>query len=150
MWNKRADEPVPTRPPVAPPPIAPTSAIPSYTPVATAAPRPAGQAATIGKAVSIKGDIYSEEDLVVDGEVEGTIEVKDHMLTIGMNGKAKSTMIRARDVVVMGSIQGNIECSQKLTVRKDGKLVGDVRTAGIVIDDEAYFKGSIDITREEK
>jgi len=104
----------------------------------------------IGKAVTIKGDIYSEEDLVVDGEVEGTIEVKDHMLTIGVNGKAKSAMIRARDVVVMGAIHGNIECAQKLTVRKDGKLVGDVRTAGIVIDDEAYFKGSIDITREEK
>ena len=112
--------------------------------------RSAGPAATIGKAVSIKGDIYSEEDLVVDGEVEGTIEVKEHMLTIGVNGKAKSTMIRARDVVVMGSIHGNIECAQKLTVRKDGKLVGDVRTAGIVIDDEAYFKGSIDITRDEK
>jgi len=147
MWNKRTDEPGPARPPVAPPPMAP--AAPSYTAAVPATPRPAGQA-TIGKAVSIKGDIYSEEDLVVDGEVEGTIEVKDHMLTIGTNGKAKSTMIRARDVVVMGSIQGNIECSQKLTVRKDGKLVGDVRTAGIVIDDEAYFKGSIDITRDEK
>jgi cytoskeletal protein CcmA (bactofilin family) len=122
------------------------------TSVATAppAPRSMGPAATIGKAVTIKGDIYSEEDLVVDGDVEGTIEVKDHMLTIGINGKAKSTAIRARDVVVMGTVQGNIECAQKLTVRKEGKLIGDVRTAGIVIDDEAYFKGSIDITREEK
>jgi cytoskeletal protein CcmA (bactofilin family) len=107
-------------------------------------------AAVIGRAVSIKGDIYSEEDLVVDGEVEGTIEVKDHVLTIGVNGRTKSSMIRARDVVVMGQVHGNIECGQKLTVRKEGRLVGDVKTAGIVIDDEAYFKGSIDITRDEK
>lgn len=109
-----------------------------------------GPAAVIGKAVTIKGDIYSEEDLVVDGEVEGTIEVKDHLLTIGINGKTKSSMIRARDVIVQGAVQGNIECAQKLTVKREGRLVGDVRTAGIVIDDEAYFKGSIDITREEK
>lgn len=109
-----------------------------------------GPAAVIGKAVTIKGDIYSEEDLVIDGDVDGAIEVKDHLLTIGVNGKAKSGMIRARDVIVMGTIEGNVECSQKLTVRKEGRLTGDVRSAGIIIDDEAYFKGSIVITREEK
>jgi cytoskeletal protein CcmA (bactofilin family) len=148
MWNKKADEPAPARPQTPPPPMAPPA--PAYTPPPPVAQRPTGPAAIIGKAVTIKGDIYSEEDLVIDGEVEGTIEVKDHMLTIGTNGKAKSSMIRARDVVVLGAIQGNIECTQKLSVRKDGKLIGDVRTAGIVIDDEAYFKGSIDITREDK
>jgi cytoskeletal protein CcmA (bactofilin family) len=122
---------------------------PAYQAASPAPQRAAGPGAIIGKAVTIKGDIYSEEDLVVEGEVEGTIEVKDHMLTIGVNGKTRASTIRARDVVVMGSVHGNIECAQKLTVRKEGKLVGDVRTAGIVIDDEAYFKGSIDITREE-
>ena len=108
--------------------------------------------AAIGSAVTIRGDIYSEEDLLVDGEVEGTIEVKNQTLTIGPHGRARTTSIKARDVIVMGTVHGNIECTNKLTVRREGNLTGNVRTGGIVIDDEAYFKGSIDIIRpaEEK
>jgi cytoskeletal protein CcmA (bactofilin family) len=102
--------------------------------------------ATIGKAVRIVGDVYSEEDLFIDGEVQGTLEVRNSKVTIGPNGKAKSD-IRAREVVIQGQVQGNVEALQKINIRKEGSLVGNIRTAGIIIEDDAYFKGSIDIVR---
>ena len=102
----------------------------------------------IGKAVRIEGQIYSKEDLYVDGDVEGTIELQEHRLTIGPNGKVHSN-IKAREVVILGNVQGNVEASDKLEVRKDARLVGDIKTARIVIEDGAYFKGSIDIVKPE-
>jgi cytoskeletal protein CcmA (bactofilin family) len=107
-----------------------------------------GGSATIGKAVKIAGQIYSREDLYVDGDVEGTIELMDHKLTIGPNGKVHAG-IKAREVVALGSIQGNVEASERIDIRKDAKLVGDIKTARIVIEDGAYFKGSIDIVKTE-
>lgn len=104
--------------------------------------------ASIGKAVKISGQIYSKEDLYVDGDVEGTIELQEHRLTIGPNGKVGSH-IKAREVIVLGSVQGNVDAGDKLEIRKDAKLVGDIKTARIVIEDGAYFKGSIDIVRPE-
>jgi cytoskeletal protein CcmA (bactofilin family) len=101
----------------------------------------------IGKAISIKGDIYSEEDLFVDGQVQGSVELKGGRLTIGPNGKAESN-VKAREVVIMGQVRGDVEASQKITIRKQGSLVGNIKTTGIVIDDDAYFKGSIDIVRK--
>jgi cytoskeletal protein CcmA (bactofilin family) len=107
-----------------------------------------GGSATIGKAVKINGQIYSREDLYVDGDVEGTIELLDHKLTIGPNGKVHAG-VKAREVVALGSIQGNVEASDRIEIRKDAKLVGDIKTARIVIEDGAYFKGSIDIVKSE-
>ena len=106
-------------------------------------------AATIGKAVKVVGQIFSKEDLYIDGDVEGAIELVEHKLTVGPNGKVNST-IKARDVVVLGSIQGNVEAAERLEIKKDARLVGDIRTARIVIEDGAYFKGSIDIVRVEQ
>ena len=100
--------------------------------------------ASIGKAVTIKGEIYSEEDLFIDGKVEGLLELKDHKLTVGPNGRA-DTNITAREVVVQGTVHGNIDAQQKITIRKDGNVVGNIKTTGIIIEDDAYFKGSIDI-----
>ncbi len=105
-------------------------------------------AATIGKAVMIKGQIFSREDLVIDGEVEGTVEAHDHKLTVGPNGKVAAG-VKAREIVVLGAIHGNVEAADKIDIRKDAKLVGDIKTARIVIEDGAYFKGSIDITKNE-
>ncbi len=105
-------------------------------------------AATIGKAVKIVGQIFSREDLYVDGDVEGTIELMEHKLTVGPNGKVHSG-VKAREVVALGSIQGNVEASDRIEIRKDAKLVGDIKTARIVIEDGAYFKGSIDIVKNE-
>ena len=107
-----------------------------------------GGSATIGKAVKIAGQIYSREDLYVDGDVEGTIELMEHKLTVGPNGKVHAG-VKAREVVALGAIQGNVEASERIEIRKDAKLVGDIKTARIVIEDGAYFKGSIDIVKAE-
>ena len=105
-------------------------------------------AATIGKAVKIAGQIFSREDLFVDGDVEGTIELMDNKLTVGPNGKVHAG-VKAREVVALGVIQGNVEASDRIEIRKDAKLVGDIKTARIIIEDGAYFKGSIDIVKAE-
>ena len=109
---------------------------------------PRGGAATIGKAVKIVGQIFSREDLYIDGEVEGTVEALEHKLTSGPNGTVRAT-IKAREAVALGNIQGNVEATEKIEIRKDAKLTGDIRTARIIIEDGAYFKGSIDIVKPE-
>jgi len=145
MWDKRRSEPNAGQQPAAPPPSTPMQPPPAATPPRVAEPvRRNG--ASIGKAVRIIGDVYSEEDLFIDGEVQGTLAVKNSKVTIGPNGKAKSD-VTAREVIIQGQVQGNVEATQKITIRKDGSLVGNIKTAGIVIDDDAYFKGSIDIVR---
>lgn len=108
--------------------------------------RPSMGNAVIGKSVIIKGQIFSREDLTIDGEVEGTIELQEHRLTVGPNGKV-SAGVKAREIVVLGTVHGNVEASDKIDIRKDAKLVGDIKTARIVIEDGAYFKGNIDIQR---
>jgi cytoskeletal protein CcmA (bactofilin family) len=98
--------------------------------------------------VILKGQIYGREDVTIDGEVEGTVELQEHRLTVGPTGKVVAT-IKAREIVVLGTVQGNIETREKIEIRKDAKVVGDIRTARIVIEDGAFFKGSIDIVRAE-
>ncbi|HWD99380.1 MAG TPA: polymer-forming cytoskeletal protein [Bryobacteraceae bacterium] len=104
--------------------------------------------ATIGKAVKINGQIFTKEDLYVDGDVEGTIESHDNKVTIGPNGRVQAG-IRAREVVILGQVQGNVDASDKVDIRKDAKLVGDITTSRISIEDGALFKGSIDIKKAE-
>ncbi|MCC6590099.1 MAG: polymer-forming cytoskeletal protein [Bryobacterales bacterium] len=105
--------------------------------------------ASIGKSVIIKGQLFSREDLYVDGEVEGSVDILEHRLTVGPNGKLLAG-VKAREIVVLGTIHGNVEAAEKIEIRKDAKLVGDIRTQRIVIEDGAYFKGSIDIVRVEQ
>ncbi len=107
-----------------------------------------GSSAVLGKSVIVKGQIYSREDLTIDGEVEGTVECQEHRLTVGPNGKVRAG-VKAREVVVLGTIHGDVETSDKIEIRKDAKLVGDIKTARIGIEDGAYFKGNIDIIRPE-
>jgi cytoskeletal protein CcmA (bactofilin family) len=107
-----------------------------------------GGGALIGKSVVIKGQLHSREDLTIDGEVEGTVELPEHRLTVGANGKVLAA-ITARELVVLGTIHGNVQTSDKLEIRKEAKLVGDIKTARVVIEDGAYFKGNIDIVRTE-
>ena len=166
MWNKKREEesllrPSGITPNIAPPapPANPVSvnnpvevrketATVSSMPPARFEAEPRGGAATIGKAVKVVGQIFSREDLYVDGEVEGTVEALEHKLTIGPNGNVKAT-IKAREVVALGAIHGNVEATDKIEIRKDAKLTGDIRTARIIIEDGAYFKGSIDIVKPE-
>jgi cytoskeletal protein CcmA (bactofilin family) len=97
--------------------------------------------------MTIKGEIRAREELLVDGEVEGTLESQS-AVTVGPNGKVKAN-IKAREVVVYGSVRGNVEVAEKIAIRDQGSVVGDIKAAGISIDDGAYFKGSIDIVRPE-
>jgi len=106
----------------------------------------AGGAASIGKSVTINGQIFSREDLTIEGEIEGAIELNDRCLTVGPNGRVRAG-IQARDVVILGQIDGNIEALDKIQIGKQAKLVGDLKTARIIIEDGAYFKGSIDIVK---
>jgi cytoskeletal protein CcmA (bactofilin family) len=120
----------------------------SSTPIGRFEPETRASAATVGKAVKIVGQIYSKEDLYVDGEIEGTVEALEHKLTIGPHGTVHAG-IKAREVVALGNITGNVEASDKIEIHKEAKLVGDIRTARIIIEDGAYFKGSIDIVKPE-
>ena len=99
----------------------------------------------IGETMRIKGDIFSAGELQLNGEVEGRMELNNR-LTIGPKGKATAD-IKAPEVDVAGAIRGNVDASARVVLRKGANLVGDVKTAGIVIEDGAYFKGGIDITR---
>lgn len=147
MWNKRNDEGYAPRPQTEPGPALapqPVRNAPAATPMAAPAAR---QTAVIGASMHIKGEISTREELLVDGEVEGSLE-SHSLLTVGPNGKVRAN-IKAREVVILGSVRGNVECTEKLAIREKGSLVGDIRTAGISIDDGAYFKGSIDIVRPE-
>ena len=109
-----------------------------------------GGAAVLGKNVTVRGEIHSNEDLTIDGDVEGSVEVVDHRLTLGPNSKLKVSQVKAHDVTVFGSLTGKVEAVDKVHIRKDASLIGDIRTAGIVIEDGAYFRGGIDITRKNE
>jgi cytoskeletal protein CcmA (bactofilin family) len=97
--------------------------------------------------MSIKGEIRAREELLVDGEVEGLLESQS-VLTVGPNGKVRGD-IKAREVAIFGSVRGNVIVADKIAIREQGSLIGDIKSAGISIDDGAYFKGSIDIVRPE-
>jgi cytoskeletal protein CcmA (bactofilin family) len=152
MWNKRTEEesspkPAAPRPVVAtPPPVqqAPAPATPAVSQPQVKAPSSGG---TLGSTMTVKGEIYSREELFVDGEIQGSIELQ-HRLTVGPNGKVNAK-VKAKEVVVHGSIHGDVQSSEKIIIREKGSLVGDITTAGIVIEDGAYFKGSIDIVRAD-
>jgi cytoskeletal protein CcmA (bactofilin family) len=152
LWNKRNDEgyaPRPQTEPVRSP--AQTGTVGTEVPAGPAhraeSALPANQKAAIGASMRIKGDIRTHEELLIDGEVEGSVE-SHSVLTVGANGKVRAN-IKAREVIVFGKVQGNVEVVEKIAIREQGSLVGDIKTAGISIDDGAYFKGCIDIVRPE-
>jgi cytoskeletal protein CcmA (bactofilin family) len=152
MWNRRKEEEFTPKPASAPP--TPSALAKEGIPMSTLPGRvnepyePRTNSAVIGKSVVIKGQIFSREDLTIDGEVEGTVELQEHRLTIGPNGKVLAS-VKARQAVVLGTLHGNIETTDKIEIRKDAKVVGDIRTASVGIEDGAYFKGNIDIVRPE-
>src|SRR5258707_14643781 len=158
MWNRRKDEDFVHKPGSAPPTsselakegipmstLSGRSSDPHHDSIRTPG---GGGSAVLGKSVIVKGQIFSREDLTIDGEVEGTVELQEHRLTVGPNGKVNAS-VKAREVVVLGTIHGNVETTDKIDIRKEAKLVGDIRTARVVIEDGAYFKGNIDIVRAE-
>lgn len=107
------------------------------------------EVAHIGKSVVIKGELSGSEDLYLDGEVEGTIELDKNSLTIGPNGRIRAH-IHAREVIVHGKVDGNIMGIDRVELKRSAVLVGDIVTQRVSIEDGAYFKGSIDVQREQK
>jgi|SRR5579863_4577397 len=105
--------------------------------------RDSSGSATIGESVTIKGQIISREDLTIDGEVEGSVELQQHRLTVGPSGRLRAD-VRAHEIVVFGSIQGNVDATEKIEIKKQASITGDIRAARIVTEDGAHIKGSID------
>ncbi len=103
--------------------------------------------AHIGKSVLVKGELSGSEDLYLDGEVEGNIDLKGHNLIIGPNGRVRAN-VQARDIVVHGKVDGNLRGSDRVELKKSSILVGDISTQRIVIEDGAFFKGAIDLQKE--
>ena len=104
--------------------------------------------ATIGRSVVIKGEVSGTESLYVDGRIEGTVNFAEHRVTIGRNGSVAAN-ISAREVVILGKVQGNIQCSDRLDIRSEGALTGDVVTQRISVEDGAILKGSVQVRAVE-
>src|ERR1700691_64330 len=108
---------------------------------------PQGSTARLGASLHVKGEISGNEDLHVDGSVEDLIQLEDRKLTVGASAKLTADVV-AREVVVYGSVKGNLRARDRIEIKKDGSVVGDLTTARIMIEDGAYFKGSIEIDRK--
>ena len=109
--------------------------------------RPMGrEVVNIGKSVIIKGELSGSEDLTIEGKVDGEIELRDHVLTIGPNGKIKAQVF-AKSVIVMGTVTGNVSASDKINIRESGSVEGDINAPTIAISEGAQFRGSIDMKR---
>ena len=104
--------------------------------------------AVIGKGMIIKGQIRSAEHMHIAGEIDGSLHLAGYDVTVTADSRVRAD-VAAREVDISGSVQGNVDATRKITVRKGGKLIGDLRTPGIVIEDGAYFKGNIEIVTRE-
>ena len=151
MWKPNqpsSSTPTPSNEPVRP--AAPS--VPTFEPAArtaagaTAAAPAAGDQATIGKSLVIKGEVTGSESLYVDGKIEGTINLPGNRVTVGRNGQV-SANITAREIVVLGKVRGNMVASDRVDIRSEGSLTGDVAAQRISIEDGAFFKGGIDIRK---
>lgn len=105
--------------------------------------------ATIGRTVVIKGEVTGNESLYIDGRIEGSITFKDHRVTVGRNGVVQAN-ISAREVVIMGKVTGNVECSDRVDIRSEGTLNGDVVSARISVEDGAMLRGSVQLNPTEQ
>ena len=101
----------------------------------------------IGKSVVIKGELNGSEDLTIEGHVEGTIQLKDHILTIGPNGRIKAQVF-AKAVIVLGEVTGNVTASDKVDIRDNGSVDGDIISPRVAIAEGAHFRGSVDMQRK--
>jgi cytoskeletal protein CcmA (bactofilin family) len=135
--------PEPARPATPPTPSFDAGQRPAPAPVATPA---TGEQATIGKSLVIKGEVTGSESLYIDGKVEGSITLAGNRVTVGRNGQVAAN-ITAREIVVLGKVRGNVTASDRVDIRSEGSLTGDVTAQRISIEDGAFFKGGIDIRK---
>src|SRR5580700_5846019 len=133
----------------------PTTAPQAHAPVPAGASSPRSDAShsmekdivNIGKSVVIKGELNGSEDLTIEGHVEGTIQLRDHVLTIGPNGRIKAQVF-AKSVVVLGEMTGNVTASDKVDIRDNGSVDGDIVAPRVAIAEGAHFRGSVDMQRK--
>lgn len=102
----------------------------------------------VGPSAVLRGDLSGKDDLLIEGQFDGTINLPEQCVTVGNNGEVKAE-VHARQVVILGSLTGNTSARDKIEIRKTGRVVGDLVAAAIAIEDGAYFKGSIDIVRDQ-
>jgi len=150
MWKPNQPGTNPTNPsdPIRPQPPAPLNTEPvgqRHTPTPSASPA-ASEQATIGKSLTIKGEISGSEMLYIDGHVEGSVSLPGNRCVVGRNGQVGAN-ISAREVVILGKVNGNINATDRVDIRNEGSLTGDVVAQRISIEDGAYFKGGIDIRK---
>jgi cytoskeletal protein CcmA (bactofilin family) len=146
MWKR--DESVKPAPPPAPAPAAPAAPAVSM-PAASSERRIQplqGENVNIGKSVVIKGELSGSEDLTIEGNVEGRIELKENILTIGPNGKIRAEVF-AKSVIVLGEVTGNVTASEKVDIRDNGSVDGDITSPRVAIAEGAHFRGSVDMQR---
>ncbi len=150
MW--KPNQPGGTGPQTPEPARPATPTCPSFEASSRPAPAPAaqnpatGEQATIGKSLVIKGEVSGSESLYIDGKVEGAISLPGNRVTVGRNGQVAAN-ITAREIVVLGKVRGNVTASDRVDIRSEGSLTGDVTAQRISIEDGAFFKGGIDIRK---
>jgi cytoskeletal protein CcmA (bactofilin family) len=146
MWGKQNDGQMIQSPPAQPQPVqaAPVAA-PAISQPRQAPPPPAPAPTVFGKSMKIIGEVTSDEELYLDGDLDGKLNLRNR-LTVGPNSKVNAN-IKAQEIIVFGTIKGNVESESRVSLRTGASIVGDIKTAGIVIEDGAYFKGGIDISK---
>ena len=145
MWKR--DESVKPAAPPAPTPAAAPSAPAGAAPVVNEPRTQLGRdMVNIGKSVVIKGELSGSEDLTIEGQVDGRIDLKGNVLTIGPNGKIKAEIF-AKSVVVLGEVTGNVNASEKVDIRDNGSVDGDIASPRVAIAEGAHFRGSVDMQR---
>jgi len=105
--------------------------------------------ASIGKSIVINGELSGSEDLTIEGQVEGKIELRDHVLTVGSNGRIKA-QVTAKAIVVLGHVTGNLTATERVDIRENGSVEGDIVAPRVAIADGSHFRGSIDMQRKEQ
>lgn len=146
LWQKPENDPPQPEPGSAAPRTSYTSqpAAPSAAAAAAASPNSARDRATIGPSIFIKGDLAGEEDLIIEGRVEGKVDLRQHSVTIGKNGRVKADVI-GRIVMVEGEVDGNVFAEEQAVVRKSGTVRGNITSPRVTLEDGSRFKGSIDM-----
>ena len=154
MWKRddaaKPPAPAASGPAPTPAPASPVADTPVIRPTAANAQQGLERTAVnIGKSVVIKGELNGSEDLTIEGQVEGKIELRQNVLTIGPNGKIKAQVF-AKSVVILGEVTGNVTASEKVEIRDNGSVDGDIAAPRVAIAEGAHFRGSIDMQRGPK
>lgn len=142
VWNKKDDQPTSHHP--EPAPMSPRPAASAPAPSAAEPPRRSSDRATIGPSIFIKGDLTGDEDLVIEGRVEGKVDLKQNNVTVGKNGRVRADVF-GRIVTIEGEVDGNVFAQEQAILRQSGAIRGNIAAPRVILEDGSRFKGSIDM-----